>query len=352
MATPVPHKVSLGFLAAYLLASLSVAPVATPAPANGPMEESPDFRSNVNLVSLYFNVKDERNLAVRQLSKDDFVVTDNGRPQLIRYFSAEASQPLTLGVLVDTSIYVKAAIAMEQETAGEFLQRVLRQNDRACIVAFNNGVVLVQEFTDSAGMLLSALRKTYGGMGVPSIVGAPDRDRILDMSFRSGNAHLRDAVALTARKKRSAENGRKAMIVLTDGEDDNSRETVETSIRAAQEADAVVYVILFKSTGESLRARLARARATLPPGFFGKPEDLTNLTRQTGGRVIGPGADRAQMKEAFAEIAAELHSQYYIGYTPADTNFDGKFHKIEIRTGNPAYRVQSRTGYYATKHGN
>jgi VWFA-related protein len=318
--------------------------VATPFPADPQENERPVFRSNVNLVSLYFNVKDKQGSPIRQLSKDDFLVTDNGRPQVIRYFAAEATQPLTLSILIDTSGSLKGAIAAEQETAAEFLRQVLRENDRAGVVVFDMHVFLLQEFTGSVPKLMKAFEKIFVGAGSAS-GRLSDMDRVLDgpvglrpvgdrMILRLGGTLLRDAVTLTARKTLSPETGRKAMIVLTDGVDQGSSESIGKAIQAAQEADVVAYVILFNSPPDQ-------------PGF-GRGE-MKKLTFQTGGREIKVGADRTKLKEALAQIAAELHSQYYIGYTPADANFDGEFHKIAIKTGDPAYRVQSRTGYYARK---
>ena len=362
MPMPVPHKIWLALVVACLLAPLPVAQVTKPAPTDAHSGESPAFRSNVNLVNLYFNVKDKQGSPIHGLSKDDFLVTDNGRPQVIRYFKAESSRPLTLGLLIDTSYSMTEAMAAEQEIAAELLRQVLGENDQACVVAFNWHILLLQDFTGSAGKLMKALEKTYVRMG-PAYLSRSYRQAELDRMLLDEGRHeealylpvgpftrLHDAVAATARRKLNAENGLKVMVVLTDGEDEGSRESIKPAIRAAQEADAVVYVILFPA--QAFRGDIGRIWPWAAdwgdyPGF-GKGE-MQQLARETGGRVVKVEKDRTMLKEAFAQVADELHSQYYLGYTPDETNFDGKFHKVEIKTGNPDRRVQSRTGYYARK---
>jgi len=332
MPIPVSYRLCAGFFLWCTLAG--AAQTATQSPGNLTKGDVPIFRSDVNLMNLYFNVKDRRGSPIGRLSKDDFLIADDGRPQAIQYFSAEAGQPLTLGMLLDTSESLTPVWGMEQEAGAQFLQRVLRVNDRACLIGFDAHVYVLQEFTNSAETLRTALDGAYTGMGM-DVGGRPPR--------QESTTRLHDAVVLAAGKTLSGEAGRKAMILLTDGVDQGSYETLEAAIEAAQKADAIVYVILFHDW--------VTPPAFRPPAQFGR-EQMKPLADQTGGRVIEAGTNKDGLKAAFDQIAADLRSQYYIGYTAADSNLDDKFHRIEIKTKNKGYRVQARTGYYATKHAN
>jgi VWFA-related protein len=289
---------------------------------------------DVSVVNIFYNVKDKHGALLPNLKKEDFEILEDGQPQKIKYFAADSNLPLTLGILIDTSGSQQRVLPMEQEVGGEFLREVLREKDLAFAINFDVNVELVQDFTSSAKELSRALNKVRintGGAstGVPGMGGGP-----IPTSNPRGTA-LYDAIFLASDEKLKSEVGRKAMIVLTDGEDVGSKLKIQDAIEAAQKADSICYVLLIADRGFY--------------GGFGYSGDreMRKLAEETGGRVIDVGSRVDKLKEAFDQIANELRSQYNIGYTPINQKRDGKFRQVEIHT--KAGKVQSRKGYYAPK---
>ena len=318
-------------------------PIAFAAPQEPETQEDgnlPTFQANVNVVNLYFNVKDKHGLLIPHLAQSDFSVVEDGKPQTIKYFNADASQPLTLGILIDSSASQTRVLEMEKEVGAEFLRTVLRSKDLAYIISFDVNVDLLQDFTNSTTELTAALNRARinaggAGGGPPGLGGGP-----LPTSQTPRGTLLYDAIWLGAREKLASEVGRKAMIILTDGEDQGSRETVKEAIEVAQKADAMVYVILIADRGFYFSAGQA----------YGGDRAMKDMARDTGGRVIEAGNNQKKLKDAFDQISAELRSQYSIGYTPTNAKLDGTFRKVEIKAANKDYRVQCRSGYYALKN--
>jgi VWFA-related protein len=223
---------------------------------------------------------------------------------------------------------------MEQEVGGEFLREVLREKDLAFVINFDVNVELVQDFTSSARQLSRALNKVRintGGAstGIPGMGGGP-----IPTSNPRGTA-LYDAVFLAADEKLAREVGRKAMIILTDGEDIGSKLKIQDAIEAAQKSDTICYVLLIADRG------------FYGGTGYGGDSAMRKLTEQTGGRTIDVGSRTDKLKQAFDQIAAELRSQYNIGYSPSNQKRDGKFRQLDIRAKNG--KVQARKGYYAPK---
>jgi VWFA-related protein len=298
----------------------------------------PTFKANVNIVNLFFNVKDKHNTLIPNLTKDSFEVLEDGKPQTIKYFSANTDLPLTLGMLIDTSGSQMQVLPMEQEIGAAFLSEVLQKKDLAFVINFDLDADLVQDFTNSSHELRVALNKVKINAppcgGAPGLGGGP-----LPSSCRGGTV-LYDAVYLAAQEKLKQEVGRKAMIVLTDGQDEGSRLKIQDAIEAAQKADAIVYVLLIADRG-------------FYGGIgYGGDGAMKKMAEQTGGRMINVGNNDKKLKEAFDQIANEMRSQYNIGYTPTNNKQDGSFRKIEIKTKDNGYKVQSRSGYYAQKQNN
>lgn len=294
-------------------------------------EELPTFRTTVNVVNLFFNVKDKRGALIPNLTKDDFDVFEDGKPQTIKYFSAETNQPLTLGILIDTSASQMRVLPMEQDVGAAFLQDVLTPKDMAFVINFDINVELQQDFTSSARDLREALLRVKINSGgppstiIPGVGGGPVPQR--------GNPKgtlLYDAIFLAADEKLKNEVGRKAMIILTDGEDQGSMMTLQRAVEAAQRADAIVYILLIADQDFNWHSG----------------DDFRKLATDTGGRTIEVGNKYKKVKEAFDQIAAELRSQYSIGYSPANTARDGTFRRTEVRS-KQGHRVQTRKGYYA-----
>ena len=298
MPSPVPQR----FLVfPILLLLLAPAAAQQPPASKSDQDQIQTFKVDVNVVNLFFNVKDKHGMLVPNLAKDEFEVLEDGQPQTIKYFSAESDQPLTLGILIDSSVSQERVLPMEKEVGGEFLRDVLRSKDLAFVISFDVTVDLLQDFTNTTHDLNVALNRAKinsgGNVGsLPGLGGGP---------FPTANTPkgtlLYDAVYLAANEKLASEVGRKAMIVLTDGEDQGSRMKIRDAIEAAQKADAMVYVILIADRG-----------------FYGGwgysgDREMKKLAEECGGRVISVGNKYDKLKEAFDQIAGELRSQYSIG---------------------------------------
>lgn len=289
------------------------------------------FKAEVNVVNLFYNVKDKHGMLIPNLTKDDFQVFEDGKPQTIKYFSAESNQPLTLGIMIDTSASQTRVLDIEQEACTQFLKAVLRDKDLAFVINFDVDVDLDQDFTNNIRDLAHALNKMQinAGMGggPPGLGGGP-------IPTTPRGTLLYDAIYLGADEKLKNEVGRKAMIIFTDGEDQGSRLRIQDAIEAAQKADTICYVILIADRGFY--------------GGFGYSGDseMHKLAEATGGRVIEVGNKQDKLKSAFDQIQNELRSQYNIGYTPTNNKLDGSYRKIQIKAKSD-YKIQARQGYYA-----
>jgi len=318
-----------------------------PAPAQNPPAQPPaqdqqgqqpsdqdnlqTFKAEVNVVNLFFNVKDKHGMLIPNLTKDDFQVFEDGKPQNIKYFSSESNQPLTLGIMIDTSASQTRVLDIEQEACTQFLKEVLRDKDLAFVINFDVDVDLDQDFTNNIRDLSRALNKMQinAGMGggPPGLGGGP-------VPTTPRGTLLYDAIYLGADEKLKNEVGRKAMIIFTDGEDQGSRLRIQDAVEAAQKADTISYVILIADRG-------------FYGGFgYSGDSDMHKLAEATGGRVIEVGNKQDKLKAAFDQIQNELRSQYNIGYTPSNAKLDGTYRKIQIKTKGD-YKVQARQGYYA-----
>jgi VWFA-related protein len=322
---------------------------ASPAPASSQQPANPDQKSddsqqptetlkvNVNVVQLFFNVKDKHGALIPNMTKDDFEIAEDGKPQTIKYFAAESNLPLTIGMMIDSSGSQRNVIDMEKEVGGAFLRQILTDKDEAFVISFDISVDLLQDFTRDNHRLQAALNKAkvnvdYSSGGVPGMGGGPVPQR-----GNSPGTLLYDAVYLSAHDMLAKEVGRKAMILLTDGQDEGSRLKIQEAIEAAQKADAIVYVLLCADRG-------------FYGGFgYSGESEMHKLTEQTGGRVINVGNKFDKLRDAFDQIAAELRSQYNIGYTPTNTKQDGTYRKLEIKN-KQNYKIQSRAGYYAGRN--
>src|ERR1700757_1327194 len=324
-------------VAPFLLAQQSSQPAQSQQPAD--QNPSETLKVNVNVVQLFFNVKDKHGALIPNLTKEDFEISEDGKPQTIKYFAAESNLPLTLGIMIDASGSQRNVIDMEKEVGGAFLKQILTDKDEAYVMSFDITVDLLQDFTRDVHRLQAALNKAkvnvdYSSGGVPGMGGGPVPQH------NSPGTLLYDAVYLSGHDMLSKEVGRKAMVLLTDGQDEGSRLKIRDAIEAAQKADAIVYVLLCADRGGYFSSGMS----------YSGESDMRKLTEQTGGRVINVGNKFDKLREAFDQIAQELRSQYNIGYTPTNLARDGGFRKIEIRGAtNKDLKIQSRNGYYAPK---
>ena len=320
------------------------APPMSTAPAQEETQDDPQatLKVNVNLVNLYFTVHDKRGALIPNLTKDDCTVLENKVPQKLRSFAAEADQPLTLGILLDTSGSQMNVLSMEQETGGAFLKRILRQKDEAFLISFDVDVNLLEDYTNNASRLARALDKaeinTAGGNGsggVPGIGQGP----VPTQGAPKGTL-LFDAVYLAAGDKLRSETGRKAMILLTDGGDQGSKYKLRDAIEAAQKANCIVYVLLIAD-------RSFYSNGGIMLGGMSGDYDMRKLANDTGGRMIDVGNNGKKMEAAFAQIEDELRTQYVASYTPTDKRLDGSFRPLSVECKGDGLKVQAQKGYYA-----
>ena len=329
--------VTLPFATAQQSVPQSTAQSQQPAPSqksDDRQEPTETLKVNVNVVQLFFNVKDKHGALIPKLTKDDFEIKEDGTPQTVKYFTAETNLPLTLGMMIDASGSQRNVIDMEKEVGAAFLKQILTDKDEAFVISFDITVDLLQDFTRDTHRLQAALNKAkvnvdVSSNGVPGMGGGPVPQH------NSPGTLLYDAVYLSAHDMLAKEVGRKAMILLTDGQDEGSRLKIQDAIEAAQKADSIVYVLLCADRG-------------FYGGFgYSGEGDMRKLTEQTGGRVINVGNKFDKLREAFDQIAAELRSQYNIGYTPTNLKQDGSYRKLEIKN-KQNYKIQARAGYYAS----
>jgi VWFA-related protein len=347
---------------AALLVGLPVLPAATwaqlaPSPGAPPVSHAPapppdetpvaTFKQNVNLVDLFFTVKDKNGNLVPHLNKDLCGVDEDKVPQTLKSFVAETNQPLTLGILLDTSGSQQRVLPLEQDAGSQFLDQVLRQKDEAFLISFDVNVDLLQDFTNSPRQLAHAMSKAQintaggnGGSGIPGLGGGT----IPTVGDPKGTL-LYDAINLAANEKLNQETGRKAMIILTDGEDEGSRTKIGEAIAAAERNNVIVYVILIADRGFYGGM-----------GFgYGGYSAAKRISDETGGRLIDVGNNGPKLQAAFQQIQDELRTQYVASYTPSNTKQDGTFRKIGVECradGGENLKVQVRKGYYAPSPGN
>jgi VWFA-related protein len=316
-------------------------PMSTAPDTTQPREDAPTetLKVNVNLVSLYFTVRDRHNGLISTLTKDDCSVTEDKEAQKLKNFAAEADQPLTLGILLDTSGSQTNVLGMEQETGSAFLKRVLRPKDEAFLISFDVDVNLMQDYTSNPRELERAMSKaeinTAGGngaAGVPGIGQGP-----IPVHGTPKGTVLYDAVYLASNDKLRQETGRKALILLTDGEDQGSRYKPADAIEAAQKANSIIYVLLIADRG---------FYGGMSFGYSGDSE-MRKMAEQTGGRVIDVGNNGKKMEAAFKQIEDELRTQYVASYTPTNNKLDGAYRKVDVQCKGDGLKVQSRKGYYA-----
>ena len=295
------------------------------------------FKLSVSLVDVFFTVKAKDGTLVPHLTKDDCTITEDKEPQKLKSFVAETQQPLTLGILLDTSGSQQRVLPLEQDVGSQFLQRVLRQKDEAFLLSFDVNVDLMQDFTNSSRLLTRAMNKaeinTAGGNGAAGIPGAGG-GTVPTIGDPKGTV-LYDAVYLASREKLNQESGRKAMILLTDGEDEGSSHKIGEAIAAAQKSNVIVYVILIADRGFY--------------GGFGYSgySTMKRMTEETGGRLIDVGNNGKKLEAAFQQIEDELRTQYVASYTPTNTKMDGSFRALSVQCSGGGAKVQVRKGYFA-----
>lgn len=302
--------------------------LAAPALPQGQGQNPPTIKAEVNLVNLFATVRDKNKRVITDLKQDNFKIFEDGHEEKIAFFSKEMTMPITLGLLLDTSGSEQNMLGAIQGAGSRFLRRVLRKGDEAMIISFDTDVDLLSDFTDDRSILDRAINKarinTPGGgyiAGNPGPIGSGNI---------TGTA-LYDAIYLACGEKLNGEAGRKAIVIVTDAQDEGSKVKMEEAIEAAQRTDTVIHVLLVAD-----------------PRFGGNGGVARRLTEDTGGRVIYVNSEK-KLEEAFDQISEELRSQYTLGYYPTNAAKDGKFRKIHVDVDNHDMKVLARKGYYAPR---
>jgi VWFA-related protein len=273
------------------------------------------IRKRVDEVNVVFTVTDKHGHFVKNLTKQDFRVIDDNKPAAsIISFSSETNLPLRVGLLVDASNSVRDRFRFEQESAIEFLNSIVRpKSDLAFVIGFDTTAEVTQDFTDSAELLSKGVRmlRPGGGTAMYDAIYYACRDKLM--------------------KAPTTGPARRAIILLSDGEDNQSRVTREEAVEMAQRAEVIIYTISTNISGVKLRG----------------DKVLDRLADATGGRSFFPFKVQ-DVANAFAEIQDELRSQYLLAYKPADLKPDGRYRAIDILAENHrALRVRARKGYFA-----
>jgi VWFA-related protein len=317
--------------AALLTAALAGIPIASVATARRQDNQEPPQTSGTltvesKLVEVFATVRDKRNAILDNLTKDDFKVFEDGTQQKITYFAKESDMPITLAILMDTSGSMYYIMDAEKEAASGFVHQIMRKKDEAVVISFDTDDDLLADFTEDPSVLSRAIQRAEVKVDMSGVGGTPGT-----VNSSGGGTNLFDAVYLACHDELASEAGRKAVIVLSDAEDNGSKMSIEQAGEAAQRADAVIHVILISDP---------RATEGYGPGV------AMRLAGETGGRVIPVHNDKT-MNKAFDEISEELRSQYVLGYTPSNTARDGTYRKIKVETTETDTKVLARKGYYA-----
>jgi VWFA-related protein len=274
------------------------------------------FVKTVNEVPVVFTVTDKHNHYVRDLSKSDFKVMDDGRPVVdVRSFRRETDLPLRVGLLIDSSASVRGRFKFEQEAAIEFMNQTIRPKfDQAFVMGFDSSLEVTQEFTGDTELLSKGIRNLRPG----------NSTRLYDALFYACRERLLNVPETIS--------VRKAIVLITDGEDNSSRSTREEAIDMALRANVIVYTISTNFPGYSESSKYDKI--------------LQRIADATGGRWFEP-FQVTDVANAFAQIQADLRSQYALAYRPADFKHDGRYRTIEILAEHKGLKVHSRHGYYA-----
>jgi len=291
-------------------------PEASPSTGTDPSDTILTIKKRVDEVNVLFIATDHHGKFVRNLNQGDFTILDDHQPpQSIVNFRRETNLPLQLGLLVDTSGSVHSRFDFEQEAAVSFLQHTLRANfDRAFVMGFSSHSQVTQDFTDSVRLLETGVRGLRNG----------------------GGTALYDAIYRACREKLSKDGGdrpvRRAIIVVSDGEDNQSEVSRALAIEMAQRSEVIIYAISTDDSGLILRGDKA----------------LQQIADATGGRAFFPFKMK-DIKNSFAAIEDELRSQYVVSYRPANFDADGRYRSIEITALKKDLQVRARKGYYAPR---
>jgi len=341
---------------------------------------------DVKVVTLPVTVRDKHGKIVRDLTKDDFALQEDGRPQTIKYFSQDSNLPLTLGLLVDTSRSQTNVLEAERNASRSFLdEMVVQEKDKAFLIHFDREVELLQDLTSSRDKLEAALvlLKAPSDREHSNDPNDPSNSPSGSDSHHGGGTQLYDAVFLASNELMKKQQGRKAIIILSDGVDHGSKTYLDGAIESAQRADTVVYSIYFADThhdeGQRQANGMGRGGGGWPGGGGGgwpggggggggypggggrggpsggqRPQEtphgdgkkiLQRISKETGGRFFEV-SKKESVGEIYDSIVEELRTQYSMGYTPDKDSTASDYHHIQLTVKKKDLTVQTRDGYY------
>jgi VWFA-related protein len=348
-------------------------------------------------VLLPVTVRDKKGALAASLTAADFTLTEDGRPQVIKSFSRESNLPFRVGLLVDTSHSVSGAMEEERKAGGKFVDLMLpadakteKAGDQAFLLHFDREVELLQDFTNSRDKLhreLDGMGPTSSGRSSSNGPETSGEDRGSQRGSRGGGTQLYDAIFLASDELMKPKDGRKALVVFSDGEDRGSKENLNDAIDAADHANLAVYTVYFKGEQERLMGegfpgggrrgggggwpggggggypggggRYPGGGGGYPGGGGGgrggggesKPsvdgkKIMEQIATRTGGRYF-EAKKKDNLEEIYNSIAEELRGQYVLSYTPDKPDNDEEFHKIALKAKNADLTVTTREGYYS-----
>jgi VWFA-related protein len=291
-------------------------------------QEDSIIRVDVDLVNIFFSVRNKQGAFVKDLAKEDFTVFEDGKEQEVRAFSRETNLPLTIGLLVDVSKSQETLIEAEKRAASEFFRKVLRPKDLAFLISFGSQAELLQDLTGSPRLLEQGLDQLRLSTSVGGLHPGP-----VPTANKPKGTILYDTVYMAAKDVLAREVGRKVIVLITDGMDFGSHYDLKDAIAAAHKSDAIIYSIYYVDP---------RAYG----GFGASDSDIKKMSEETGGRVFHVGR-RTTLDDIFNQIQEEMRSQYALGYSSSNPARDGGFRKVEIKPKEKDLKVQARKGYFA-----
>lgn len=357
--------------------TLPPAQTAAPTSQTAPTPQAAPIAVDVKVVTMLASVRDKHGKLIPGLAKDDFVLEQDGHAQTIKYFAHETDLPLTLGLLVDTSGSQRRVLDQERAASRTFVDHVLREDrDKAFLIHFDHEVELLQDLTPSRQKLEAALEQvgapqfsqtSSSGSNGGSGSGDPGSGSGHGRGGRGGGGTLLyDAIYLASDELMKKQHGRKAIIVLSDGVDHGSKESLQEAIESAERADTLVYSILFADKegygnngggfggprmggggmggGGMGRGGGGYPRRTEEPRPDGK-KILEQISRETGGRFFEV-TKKQTIDDIYTAINEELRNQYSLGYTPEKDDAGSGYHKIQLTTKQKELIVQTRDGYF------
>jgi len=313
------------------------------------------FHRQVDLVSVYFTVRDEKKRLASDLAQDKFSVSEDGQPQVIKLFAHHSDVVLNVGMLLDTGTNMPWILGEEAQAAKLFMKHVVRPTDLGFILSYASRVETVQLPTSD----IAPLEEKADSVGSGAAIGLPEQDTSSEPTIgmpRSGGtvgidgrpinanreAHLYDAIRVSTHNYLASEVGRKAVVIVALSGDARSESSMEEALEALLENDVIAYVLQIYDASKRDNCDVLHIYQEDGHG----ESLLKKLAEATGGRMLevrGMG----KLESALDEISDELHHQYSLGYYPENKNWNGKFRKIQISVGEKAYRVYARKGYYA-----